>query len=225
VEIPNGVDSDLFRPDGDTVDRADLSIKADARTILFVGALDRAHHFKGLGYLLQALRELDDRSAVLVVIGDGDLRATYELEARHLGVEDRTRFIGAVANENLPRYYRAADIVVLPSFPPESFGLVLIEAMACGRPAVAHNIPGVRSVLVDGECGLLARPGDAGDLANKIDTVLADRSLGRAFGERGRSRVLHTYALDRIIPRLEAIYADVLKSRSGRAVTSTPSVR
>lgn len=210
VETPNGVDVQLFRPDLDgTAVRRRYAIPEEAPLALFVGALDRAHHFKGLGLLLRAFATVQRRDAMLLVVGDGELRTAFEREAATLGIAERVRFVGAVANAGLPPYYAAADLVVLPSRPPESFGMVLIEAMACGRPVLASDIPGVRAVVRDGETGLLLRPGDVADLAAKLDALLDDPARRWAMGRRGRAEVETRYAWEVIIPRLEAIYEEV----------------
>lgn len=211
VEVPNGVDTDLFRIDLDGMPvRRRHGIREDARVLLFVGALDRAHDFKGVDLLIKVFAELSDDRCMLLIVGDGDLKVRYEQLARELEVAARVRFVGAKSHEELPSYYAAADLVVLPSFPPESFGVVLIEAMACGKPIVASNIPGVRSVVCDGENGLLVRPGDSDDLTNKLQQLLADASRGREMGARGRARVEERYAWSVIIPRLGKIYEEVV---------------
>lgn len=211
VEIPNGVDTDLFHPDCDGVTARDRhGIVRDQEVILFVGVLDRAHHFKGVDYLLKAFSLLRTPSAVLVIVGDGDMKAGLTSLAADLGVSGRSVFVGGLSHEETAAYYASADVVVLPSFPPESFGLVLIEAMACGRCVVANDIPGVRSVVNDGEDGLLARPGDVYDLAEKIQALLSDSTRRREMGERGRAKVETKYAWPKVIERLEATYASVL---------------
>jgi glycosyltransferase involved in cell wall biosynthesis len=143
---------------------------------------------------------------MLVIVGDGDLRGQFEMQARELGIADRVHFVGKVAHSKLGPIYSASDILVLPSFPPESFGVVLLEAMACGRPVVAHDIPGVRSVVSDGEDGFLAHPGQTGDLQAKLQILLNDHSRRREMGLRGRAKVEECYAWSGIIPRLEKLY-------------------
>jgi len=216
VEVPNGVDTDLFRPglDGAPV-RQRYGISDDARVILFVGPLDRAHHFKGVGHLLRAFSRIQGQNLVLMLVGDGDLKGRFVTLADELGIRHRVRFVGAVPNGELPPYYAATDITVLPSFPPESFGVVLIEAMACGKPVVAHDIPGVRSVVTDGQDGLLVRPGDVDDLAEKIRMLLDDPQRRREMGERGRAKVEEKYAWPKIIPKLVSVYEEVLGSGGG----------
>lgn len=211
AEVPNGVDTDRFRPglDGTAV-RQQYGIPEGAKVILFVGALDRAHHFKGVPYLLRALERLRRTDAVLLLAGDGDLRPALAQLAGDLGVADRVCFAGGVPHDRLPLYYAAAEVTVLPSFPPESFGLVLIEAMACGRPVVAHNIPGVRSVVSDGTDGLLAQPGDVDDLAATIETILGNPALGAQMGAAGRHKVEARYDWRHIGAALERVYLEAL---------------
>jgi glycosyltransferase involved in cell wall biosynthesis len=190
--------------------RQKLHIASDVPVVLFVGALDRAHHFKGADRLLRAFGQLRDRRSTLLVVGEGDLRPGLERLASDLGVADRTRFVGKVSNTNLAPFYNAADVLVLPSVPPESFGLVLIEAMASGRPVVAHDIPGVRTLVRPGVDGYLAQPGDLADLVEKIDRLVDDPELRRRMGAEGRAKVEASYAWTRVGERLSRMYAEVL---------------
>ncbi|MGB9775688.1 MAG: glycosyltransferase family 4 protein [Anaerolineae bacterium] len=212
VEIPNGVDTDLFHPDVDGRSvRRRLGIPEPARVLLFVGALDRAHHFKGADYLLRAFARLQGPEVWLVLVGDGDLKPSLVALAAQLGVGERVRFVGTVPHRELPPFYAASDLVVLPSFPPESFGMVLIEAMACGRPVIAHDIPGVRTVVSTGKDGLLVRPGDMDDLVENMRALLGDPRRQSEMGQQGRAKVERRYAWPRIIPRLLKLYEEVLR--------------
>jgi glycosyltransferase involved in cell wall biosynthesis len=212
VEIPNGVDTNLFHPavDGKNIRRR-LDIADEAKIILFVGALDRAHPFKGVDYLLSVFSSIQDPQAILMIVGDGDLRAEYTSLAVKLNVEKRTIFVGAVPNQLLPPYYAAADLLVLSSFPPESFGLVLIEAMSCGLPVLAHDIPGVRSIVSDGIDGFLAQPGIADDLAEKIVTLLDNPRLRREMGKCGRTKAIEHYDWVKVSSKLVQAYEAILK--------------
>lgn len=218
-ELPNGVDRTLFCPSGPVHHlRERYGIPADAKLLLFVAALDRAHHFKGLGRLLQTLRTLP-HNVWLLVIGDGDLRAEYEQQAIALGIADRVVFIGAVDHADTPPFFRLADLTVLPSSPPESFGLVLIESLACGTPVVASNIPGVRTVVDHHRDGLLVDPHNPAALATAIGQILHNDAARQAMGRRGRAKVEARYGWQQIGSRLEAIYLDVLEtSRASRSL-------
>jgi glycosyltransferase involved in cell wall biosynthesis len=215
AELPNGVDAQRFHPDvdGDGL-RARHGLKRTDRVVLFVGALDRAHYFKGVGVLLQALDHRPDKGVRLLVVGDGNLRSTYQQQAVRLGLGDRVIFCGRVPDEELPAHYALCDLLVLPSTTMgEAFGVVLLEAMACGKPVIASDLPGVRSVVSDGEDGLLVKPGDVDDLAEKMRLLLDDPSRRREMGERGRAKVEEKYAWPVIIPRLVQVYAEVLSGQ------------
>jgi glycosyltransferase involved in cell wall biosynthesis len=209
--LANGVDAQRFHPDVDGSRLRAKYAKPGGRVVLFVAALDRAHYFKGLAILLQALARLQDRDIHLLVVGDGDLRPRYEQQATRWGLGEQVTFCGRVSDEALPAYYACSDLLVLPSITMgEAFGLVLLEAMASGRPVVASNLPGVRSVVNDGEDGLLIEPGDVGDLADKMRTLLDDAQRRREMGERGRNKVEARYDWPQIIPRLAQVYERVL---------------
>ena len=215
VEVPNGVDINIFHPGVDgSIMRSQLGLSEEEKVILFVGALDRAHYFKSVDYLLEVFSKLETPGTVLVIVGDGELRAHYMDYAEQLGVSRRTYFIGRVpTHEQLPSYYAMSDFVVLPSKPPESFGMVLIEAMACARPVIAHDIPGVRDVVANGIDGFLVSPGDTPDLIAKIQMLLDDSSARRNMGVQGRAKVEKKYSWGRIAELLEDVYTSVLEDR------------
>ena len=216
-ELPNGVDPLRFRPDvigGGLRERYGLR-KGD-RLILFVGALDQAHYFKGIGVLFRALAQIGDSTIKLLVVGDGNLRRAYQEQATELELAERIVFAGYVSDEELPAHYALCDLLVLPSTTMgEAFGVVLLEAMASGKPVTASNLPGVRSVVDDGGDGLLARPGDADDLAEKIQMLMDDPRRRSEMGTRGRTKVEEKYAWPVIVPRLVNIYREVLDGATG----------
>lgn len=210
VDLPNGVDTNHFHPDGPSNVREHYGTPSDARLVLFVASLDRAHHFKGLERLLVAIKDLPE-DVWLIIVGDGDLRQHYEQMAQHLNVAGRTVFVGNIPHEETPPFYRAADVTVLPSSPPESFGLVLVESMSCGTPVIASNIPGVRTVVSSGKNGLLASDTESSDLHQKLDHLLSMSPAERhTMGKAGRGKVEQSYDWKRIGIRLEKLYQDVL---------------
>lgn len=210
VELPNGVDLTRFYPNGSTRSvRERYGIPDNARLVLFVAALDRAHHFKGLERLLLAAQALPP-NVWLLVVGDGDMRQEYEQQAIQLGIAARVKFVGAIDHEHTPPFFRSADLTVLPSSPPESFGLVLIESLACGTPVVASNIAGVRTVVDHEWNGLLVDPHTPVALPTAMQQLLDDPELRRMMAQRGRAKVEATYNWERIGTRLETIYAEVL---------------
>jgi glycosyltransferase involved in cell wall biosynthesis len=217
LELPNGVDTNQFCPDNSaSTIRDQFHIPADAKLILFVAALDRAHHFKGLGVLLEALHNLPS-DVHLLVVGDGDLRRSYEQQAAALELTDRIVFAGAIQHAATPPFYRAADLTVLPSSPPESFGLVLIESLACGTPVIASNIPGVRTVVDHGQDGLLVPPNDPDALCQAISTILGDTATHQQMARYGRAKVAAHYSWERIGARLDLIYQSVLERSTLRS--------
>lgn len=210
--LPNGVDAARFHPqvDGSQV-RARYGLEPGGPVVLFVGALDRAHYFKGVGLLLQALARLPNPAVRLLLVGDGDQRWAYEQQAAALGLGDRAIFCGRLPDDELPAHYAACHLLVLPSTTMgEAFGLVLLEAMASARPVIASNLPGVRSVVSDGQDGLLVQPGDVADLVAKMSLLLADPHRCREMGQRGRATVEQRYDWPVILPQLLHIYEQVL---------------
>lgn len=217
VEMPNGVDVTAFWPGLDaSAIRARLRLDPDRPVVLFVGGLDRPHFFKGLSVLFRALAQLPNAQAVIV--GDGDLRPAYERDVASLGLGGRVHFAGRVSAAELPHFFALADVTVLPSITRgEAFGMVLIEAMATGKPVVASRLPGVRAVVDDGRTGLLARIGDPDDLAARLRRLLADPALRAEFGVAGRRKVEARYAWERVGARLEQVYLNVLDAARRRA--------
>ena len=172
--------------------------KGNARAgLIFVGRLVEK---KGVKYLIEAMAILRSKypQLNLVVIGDGPLRESLTALAQTCGVSDRVRFIGSVRNEELPGYFRAAAISVMPSVvaasgDQEGLGLVAVEAQGCGCAVVASDLPAVRDTVIDGQTGLMARPADAADLADKIAVLLEDDALRKSLAEAGRSHALEKF--------------------------------
>lgn len=211
INLPFGVDLDFFK--------SDPSIRkvAGQKTILFVGGLDRAHYFKGVKVLLNALKLLADEYAAdaedgpidlrLKIVGTGDMLSDYAATAKDLGIASRVEFAGGVDDAELAACYNRADLLVLPSTNKgEAFGLVLLEAMAAGKPVVATNLPGVRSVFKNGVEGLIAAPGDAKDLKNKIKAILTDDERARQMGQAARSLVEKKYDWNYVGDALVRLY-------------------
>jgi len=181
--IPNGIDIHYFKPDGPT--RPEF--KDGKLNILFVGRLEER---KGIDDLIHAcsIVKQDFPGFRLIIAGPGlKLRYQYELLAKRL-LPDQVFFTRFVRFDELPQYYRAADIFCAPATGGESFGIVLLEAMASGKPVVATNIPGYASVLTNGEEGLLAKPKDRHSLAEAILTLIHDKSLRQKMAEKGLAK-------------------------------------
>ncbi len=172
IEMPNGVDAERFSPGPDSGGlRKRLGIPGDAIVAAFVATLDRAHHFKRLDVAIDALAELSDPRVHIVVAGGGELVEDFRARAGERGVGERVHFLGAVPHPALPDVLRAADLFLLTTEPPESFGIVLIEAMATGLPVIATDYPGVRAVVADGH----RSPGAAGRRRRRGGAAPRDR--------------------------------------------------
>ncbi|HEV8634516.1 MAG TPA: glycosyltransferase family 4 protein [Chloroflexota bacterium] len=213
VEIPNGVDVGRFRPDVDGAGvRRELAIPADAVVVGYLGAMDKAHAFKGVPVLLEAIARLEGRGVHLLAVGGGELQPTYRRQADRLGLTGRAHWTGAVGAEELPAHLAAMDVLVLPSLGTgaESFGIVLIEAMASGKPVVASALPGVRRVVDEGRNGFLVPPGDPDKLAVALSRLSDDPELRRSLGAAGRAKAESHYDWRRIAARLETEYRTVV---------------
>lgn len=186
--IPNGVDASLFRPTPKAA--------GPTRNILYAG---RFSEEKNLATLVEAAGKLLGRFSLrLTLIGDGPVRRSLETSGRRLRVP--VEFRQFVDHRALPGYFAEADAFVLPSF-TEGHPKVLLEAMSCGVPCVASNVGGNRTILTDGETGLLFDPGDAGALADRLERVFTDGELARRLGERARIEILERYNLKTIVER------------------------
>lgn len=162
-------------------------IKKDRFDLLFVGGLDTAHYFKGVDILLRAVANLKKFNFELVIAGEGDKRQEYEALAASLNLYKKVKFVGKLDDPQLIRAYQKADLLILPSINSnEAFGIVLIEALACGVPVIASNLPGVRSVFNNYEEGFLVEPGDQADLENKLRLFLNDPERARKMTEKAR---------------------------------------
>jgi D-inositol-3-phosphate glycosyltransferase len=173
--ITPGVDHEVFFPGDRTAARRHAALPSGP-IVLFVG---RLQPLKGADLAVRALAELDERRATLVIVGgpsgpDGaaEVVALHALVAE-LGLEHRVQFVAPRPHDQLADYYRAADVVVVPSH-TESFGLVALEAAACGTPVVAANVGGLRLLVDDGVTGYLVEQRDPHAYAALIDRVLHD---------------------------------------------------
>ena len=178
-----------------------------ARVVLFVG---RLIYYKGLPVLLDAMADVD---GTLVLAGEGRDRAALAAQASRLGIAGRVRFLGDVAEDDLPALYHACDVFVLPSTAStEGFGLVQLEAMACAKPVVSTRLPtGVAVVNRHGVTGLTVPPGDAASLGEALNRLLQDRALASAYGAMARRRVLESFSREQMVTDTLALYRSVAR--------------
>jgi len=202
--IPNGVDIDHFSPSSLPIEEF-----GDGKlNIVFVSRLEKR---KGLNHLLGAFSQVKQQvpNSRLIIVGPGTrLRRKYEREIRRSGLKD-VIFTGLVSYEELPRYYKTADIFCAPATGRESFGLILLEAMAAGKPIVASNIEGYASVLAHNVDGLLVPPADKEMLARALLSLSTDEALRREMGARGRAKALE-YSWERVAQNVLNYYMRVL---------------
>jgi glycosyltransferase involved in cell wall biosynthesis len=185
----------------------DQFIKKHRLNLLFVGGLDKAHYFKGIDVLLSALGGLPSTAWRLTIVGEGDERPRYEKLAADLGLTDKIEFAGKLNETDLIRTYQTADLLILPSINSnEAFGIVLIEALACGVPVLASDLPGVRRVFANFQEGLLAEPGNATDLRKKLEFIFANEELRREMALAARRLAEKKYGLGLMSERLEKLF-------------------
>jgi D-inositol-3-phosphate glycosyltransferase len=178
--------------------------------LLFVG---RIQPLKGLDVAVRALAELEDQRAVLVVVGGasgpGGRAEVERIEklAASLGVSDRMRFVDPQPHHLLSTYYRAADVVLVPSR-SESFGLVALEAAACGTPVVAAAVGGLRTLVEHGRTGFLVEGRDPEVFAAYTEQILDNPALARELADKAAARA-RNFTWSTAAGRLRRIYADL----------------
>lgn len=203
--IPNGIDTTRFSP---AVESMGYSEKFSPK-ILFVGRFEPR---KGLKYLLQAfpmvLREFP--SAKLIIVGAGVLKRYYHTYVEKY-IKGHVIFVGYVSPEDLPKYYASCDIFCSPATSQESFGIVLLEAMSSGKPIVASDNAGYKTVMQDGDEGVFCKTSDVQSLAEKVISLLKDKKKMKRMGLKGRAKAL-TYDWQIITKKIFNFYTEVLNS-------------
>lgn len=199
-ELPFFVDTQAFHP-------APHSSGPQLQA-LFVSVLDRAHQFKGLAVLFAALQQVND--VHLTIIGEGEERPMFERMAVEMDLTGRVTFAGRVSDQVLKEAYQRADVVVSPSTSgAEAFGLVALEAQACGTPVIASALPGVRTVVRDGETGLLVMPRSVSALAEALRRM-QDSAWRQSLGKNARAWVESRFQKEALVTQLERAYRDVV---------------
>ncbi len=211
--VPPGVDPVMFRP----MPRAEARVaigQSDRRLVLFVGRLER---LKGVEIVLRAFALAADRrhqDARLVIVGEdsreGGERESLRLRsiAGELGILSRVEFVGSVAQHRLRAYYAAAEACMMPSY-SESFGLVGLEAQACGCPVIAADVAGLRSVVRDGVTGYLVEGDNPAAYAERLGRILDDPQLSDQMGRRG-TLLAQRFGWSRTAERLLGEFDDLI---------------
>ncbi|MDE2778553.1 MAG: glycosyltransferase family 4 protein [Chloroflexota bacterium] len=208
--IPNGIDVDHFAGNAKPWPQYQ-----DGKTnILFVGRKEKR---KGLKYLLEAYCRLkwERPETRLIIVGPGDLDRDSQgiVSARNPG---DVEIVGGVSYRDLPRYYATADIFCSPATGQESFGIVLLEAMACGKPIVASAIEGYMGIVKEGEQGLLFPRKDAQALAETLATLIDNPDYARRLGQTGR-RMVEQYRWQAVARQVESYYLDCISENDGHS--------
>jgi D-inositol-3-phosphate glycosyltransferase len=212
--IPCGVDLDAFRPDGPAVPR-----RPGLHRVLVVSRLVQR---KGIGNVISALAAVP-RCELVIAGGPGAGQLDADPEVRRFqrlagseGVADRVRFVGAVARDDVPTLIRSADVVTcVPWYEP--FGMVALEAMACGVPVVASAVGGLVDTVVDGVTGVHVPPRQPNQVAQALRTLLAQAELRASMGAAGLQRARSRYGWDVIAEANLSVYGAVCEERAARA--------
>jgi D-inositol-3-phosphate glycosyltransferase len=216
--IPCGTDIRRFGSVDRETARAKLEIEPDAKVVLYVGRFDPR---KGIETLVRAVREshfFGDKNLKLIIGGgstpgnsDGRERDRIEGIVNELGMGECTVFPGLLKQEILPTYYAAADVCVIPSH-YEPFGLVAVEAMACGTPVIASDVGGLQFSVVNENTGLLVPPQDVAAFSNAIDRILGNSEWRAELGKSGKRRVMSKFSWDGVASQLDSLYTELLQS-------------
>lgn len=191
VVIPHGVDISKFRPS-----------PVENCYILFVGKL---RYYKGLDYLIKAMQRAKTK---LLIIGTGKEERRLKKMAVELGMQSKVAFLGSVGEHKLPEYYQGCSVFVLPSIcRSEAFGIVQLEAMACGKPVVSTKLDtGLPWVNKHDVTGFIVPPRNTQALADAINRLLDDRILREKFGRNGRERVKNEFSKEMMLKRTGEVY-------------------
>ena len=228
--IPPGVDLGLFHPRPAAQAKARLGLEPGQQLLLFVG---RIEPLKGIETLFQAVARLRDRGvcdcaqlAVAIIGGEAssnradqneELSRLKQLRAE-LGLADLVTFLGAQDQDALPDYYAAAEVVIMPSH-YESFGMVALEAMACGTPVIASEVGGLAYLVIDGQTGFHVPDRDPELLADRICDILTDPLLRQELGQQAAEHA-RGYAWPLIADKIVAVYTAVLEGRHPKPVAA-----
>jgi len=207
--IYNGIDVDEFNKNEGNYAKAAMGLNDNS---LVIGSVANFFPNKGLHCLIEGMSELVKRhpNLALLLVGDGPLRIELMEETKKFNLTDKVFFLGHV--DNIPHVLKLFDIFVLPSL-KEGFPWAILEAMAAKRAIVATEVGGIPEMIVDGESGVLIKPGDIDSLVRKIHDLLADPQLRDELGEYAQKRVALEFTLKRMIQETEAFYQELIRER------------
>jgi|TARA_B110000263_G_C15274074_1_gene494985 D-inositol-3-phosphate glycosyltransferase len=186
--VPCGVDLEVFRPLDQKAVRSRLGLNGE-KILLYVG---RVEPIKGLDLLVETAAQMDSEEGVRMMVVGADVNGDREMDrvkqlAKERDLEDKIDFVGQVDHDDLPLYYNAADVCVVPSY-YESFGLVALESMACGTPVVATRVGGLSTIIHHGRTGYLKSWRCPEAFANSVEMIISSDGLQQSMGEAARKR-------------------------------------
>lgn len=214
--IPCGTDTQRFQNQNRTAARQQLGIRDETKLILYVGRFDPR---KGIETLVRAVGHpyvQHHQQVQLMIVGgsrsgqqDSQEQNRIQAITNELGLQDQITFAGRIDHDHLPDYYAAADLCVVPSL-YEPFGLVAIEAMACGTPVIASAVGGLKHTVVHGKTGLLVPPQEEDELAHAIDYLFTHPMERQAMGSAGHQRVTRKFSWSGVADQLDQLYLSQL---------------
>ena len=212
--IPGGVDTELFSPMDRDLARQTLGLQ-HSQIVLYVG---RIEPLKGVDILLRAVSQLDRSQLIRTIIIGGDLEGDQEIMrlkalSVDLGISQFVSFMGSLEQQALPSYYNAADICVVPSY-YESFGLVALEAMACGTPVIASRVGGLPTFVKDSLTGYLISWHCPESFADGLEVLLYSHGMRKFMGEAARETALGM-GWPNVVDQLISLYKELLDSQRG----------
>jgi len=209
--IPNGVDLVRFNPklDGNIIRKR---FALEDKQIIFT--VRRHIPRYGISYLLLAAKLILSKAkdVVFIIGGDGPFLNYHKQLARRLNISSNVIFTGKIASRDLPLFYVASDIIVVPSL-QETWGLVATEAMACGKPVVASNVGGLPDQIIDGYNGFLVHPRDPEALANKILYLLENPLEARKMGSNGRRLAVERFDIEKRVDKIVNLYEKLIREK------------
>ena len=213
----NGIDVDLFRPNSDMRQKGRniLSLTDCDFLILNVGRLTSD---KGIHILLNVISLCLSKipNLVLAIAGVGNELNNLKILAKSLGIENNVKFMGFIPNEELPVYYNASDLFICPTVRVESFGIVIAEAMACGKPVISSASGGTKYLVQDKISGLLVPPGNIKALAKSIIRIYSNPKLASRLGKQARRRAVGYLSSKRMVKDTEYVINRLVKENSNR---------
>jgi len=216
-----GVDTIKFNPNLDYSHIINKYALKGKKVILTVGRLASKELYKGHDMVIEALPKISSQipDIVYLIVGSGGDLERLEGLVQKLGLEEKVIFVGYIPDEELPLYYSACDLFIMPSRDKiekdgrgkkvEGFGIVFLEANACGKPVIGGRSGGIEDAVIDGMTGLLIDPNNVDEIAKAIIRLLTDDALAQRLGKQGRNRVVNELSWEKIAAKVEEVVCNL----------------